>query len=97
MQPQISTPTFWKNIARLGAWAFEFYSKNILSYPYSVVDTSSTVTTITYTRTGSNIIKTITDVSDTVTTIVLQNVPSWVLTTKTITENVDGSLSVTYS
>lgn len=72
--------------------SFESYNKNIRAYPYNIVETSWTVTTITYTTWGGPIVKTITEVSDTITTIVLSGIPAGIPTTKTINNWV-----VTYS
>ncbi len=80
--------------AKLGA-SFETYSKNLSAYPYVISEVSSTVTTITYDKPGSDIIKTITEVSSTVTTIVLSGIPAGIPTTKTITEGL--TTSITYS
>jgi len=75
---------------------FEAFSKNLLSYPYTIAETSSTVTTIVYTTSGGTITKTITEVSPTVTTIVFSgDYPAGLPTTKTITDG--NPISITYS
>jgi len=80
----------------LSAWAtFEAFNKNLKSYPYNIVETSWTVTTITYTTWGTPIVKTITEVSSAVTTIVFSWIPAWIPTTKTIT--IWTGTAITYS
>lgn len=76
--------------------SFETYSKNLKSYPYTIADTSSTVTTITYSTGSGTIIKTITEVSPAVTTIVFSgDYPAGLPTTKSITDG--NPITITYS
>lgn len=74
---------------------FEVFNKNLNSYPYTITETSPTVTTITYTTGSGTITKTITEVSPTITTITLSGIPSGIPTTKTITEG--ATTVITYS
>jgi hypothetical protein len=75
---------------------FETYSKKLRQYPYTIADTSATVTTIAYTTPSGIINKTITEVNATVTTIVFSGASyPLAITTKTIT---DGSpINIVYS
>jgi hypothetical protein len=75
---------------------FEAYNKNLFSYPYTITETSPTVTTLTYTTESGTITKTITETSPTVTTIALSGTPLTV-TTKTITETSPTLTTITYS
>lgn len=71
---------------------FENYNKNLLSYPYTITETSSTVTTLAYNTGSGTITKTITEVSPTVTTIAIGGIG-----TKTITETSSTLTTITYS
>jgi hypothetical protein len=78
--------------------SFESYSKNLLSYPYTITETSPTITTIAYTTPSGIINKTITEVSSAITTIVFSgDYPSGLPTTKTITETSPTLITITYS
>jgi len=71
---------------------FESYNKNLLSYPYTITETSPTVTTIDYTSPSGTITKTITEVSSSVTTIAIGGIG-----TKTITETSPTLVTIAYS
>jgi hypothetical protein len=78
--------------------SFENYSKNLKSYPYTITETSPTITTIAYTTPSGIINKTITEVSPTVTTIVFSgDYPAGLPTTKTITETSPTLITIIYS
>lgn len=75
--------------------SFETFSKNLKAYPYTITETSSTVTTIVYNTGAGTITKTITEVSPTVTTIVFSGDYPLLITTKTITDG--APIAISYS
>jgi hypothetical protein len=72
--------------------SFESYNKNLKTYPYTITETSPTITTIAYTTPTGTITKTITEVSSTTTTIAIGGVG-----TKTIVETSPTLTTISYS
>ena len=71
---------------------FESYNKNLRSYPYTITETSPTITTIEYTSPTGTITKTITETSSTQTDIEIVGVG-----TKTIVETSPTVTTITYA